>query len=61
MMWVLILFAHAGPMSDKDSMALTNVTGFVSESQCRAAGEEAKHMTDYTTKIMKYRCVGVGK
>ena len=61
MIWVLLLFAHAGPMSDKDSMALTNVPGFVSEAECVSAGEQAKKMAAYTTKVMKYQCIKVSK
>lgn len=56
LVWVLILFAHAGPLSDKDSMALTSVSGF-SESTCHAAGKEAVKMSNYTTKVLKYTCV----
>lgn len=57
MIWVLILFAHAGPLSDKDSMALTNVPGFKTEQACQAAGEQAKRMASATTKVIKYTCV----
>jgi hypothetical protein len=59
MLWTLILFAHVGMMSDKDSMALTNVTGFRTQAECRTAGEEAKKMASGTTKVMKYTCVEV--
>ena len=31
MIWILILFAHAGAMSDKDSMALASVEGLKAE------------------------------
>lgn len=61
MIWALILFAHAGPLSDKDSMALTNVVGFQTQQQCQAAGEAAKKLAQATTKVMKYTCVEVGK
>lgn len=61
MIWTLILFAHVGMMSDKDSMALTNVTGFVTQQECVTAGENAKKMTSGTTKVMKYTCVQVSK
>jgi len=61
MIWTLILFAHAGIMSDKDSMALTNVTGFRTQAECRAAGEESKRMASSTTKVIKYTCVEVSK
>jgi hypothetical protein len=61
MIWVLILFAHAGPMSDKDSMAMTNVPGFTTQSACQSAGEQAKKMASLTTKVVKYTCVELGK
>jgi hypothetical protein len=61
MLWTLILFAHAGIMSDKDSMALTTVPGFQSQAQCQAAGEGAKKMASTTTKVIKYHCVEVVK
>jgi hypothetical protein len=61
MIWTLILFAHAGIMSDKDSMALTNVTGFTSQQECVAAGDQAKRMASGTTKVIKFTCVQVTK
>ena len=61
MIWTLILFAHAGVLSDKDSMALTNVTGFVTQQECVAAGELNKKMASGTTKVIKYTCVQVSK
>jgi hypothetical protein len=61
MIWTLILFAHAGIMSDKDSMALTSVSGFQSEQQCISAGEQSKRMASATTKVIKYTCVQVQK
>ena len=57
MIWILIVFAHAGAMSDKDSMALTNVSGFKTEAACIAAGKEAAKMASMTTKVIKYTCV----
>jgi hypothetical protein len=61
MFWALVLFAHAGMMSDKDSMALTTVPGFRTQAECRAAGEEAKKMASATTKVIKYTCMEVQK
>jgi hypothetical protein len=61
MLWTLILFAHAGMMSDKDSMALTTVPGFRSQQECQAAGETSKKMVARTTKEMKFICVEVTK
>jgi hypothetical protein len=55
--WILILFVHAGAMSNADSMALTNVSGFKTQSACIAAGETAKLITSGTVKATRYVCV----
>ena len=59
MIWALILFAHAGPFSDKDSMAMTNVPGFHSEQACITAGEKTVSLARNTTKVIKYSCVKI--
>ena len=61
MLWTLILFAHVGMMSDKDSMALTSVPGFRTQSECVTAGKAAEKMAAGTTKVMKFTCVEVTK
>jgi hypothetical protein len=61
MFWTLILFAHVGMMSDKDSMALTSVPGFRTQQECVAAGKTAEKMASGTTKVMKFTCVEVTK
>jgi hypothetical protein len=61
MLWTLILFAHVGMMSDKDSMALTSVPGFRNQPECLAAGKAAEKMARGTTKVMKFTCVEVTK
>lgn len=61
MLWTLILFAHAGVMSNTDSMALTTVPGFRTQQECQAAGKAAERMTTATTKAMKFTCVEVTK
>lgn len=61
MLWTLILFAHVGMMSDKDSMALTSVPGFRTQQECQTAGENAKKMAGGTTKVIKYTCAEVTK
>lgn len=38
MEWILILFVHAGMLSDKDSMAMTTVPGFSAQAECETAG-----------------------
>lgn len=58
--WVLILFVHAGVLSDKDSMTLTNVPGFASETVCQAAGKQAEALVKRTIKEVKFVCVKQG-
>ena len=53
--WILILFAHVGPMGDGNSNALTTAH-FGNERACIAAGEAAKSMSAGSTKIIKYVC-----
>jgi hypothetical protein len=57
MLWVLVLFAHGGPLSDKDSMALTNVPGFASRADCEKAGKESERLGHGTTKVIRWVCV----
>lgn len=61
MIWTLILFAHAGVMSNTDSMALTSVPGFRTQQECVSAGKTATQMALATTKVIKYTCVEVTK
>lgn len=56
-LWVLIIFAHVGPMGDGNSNALTNVPGFKSEAACNAAGKKAESMASGSTKVIKFVCV----
>lgn len=57
MSWVLVLFVHAGILSGKDSMAITNVPGFNSEASCLAAGKAATALTKNTTKDTVFVCL----
>lgn len=57
MSWVLVLFVHAGILSDKDSMALTNVAGFKTEASCQSAGKAAEALTKSTTKNTRFVCL----
>ena len=57
MSWILVIFVHAGILSDKDSMALTNVPGFKTEASCQAAGKAAEALTKTTTKNTKWVCI----
>ena len=57
MTWVLVLFLHAGMLSEKDSMALTNVPGFADRKQCEAAGRASVEAFGTGTKRAAYVCV----
>lgn len=57
MTYVLVLFLHAGMLSDKDSMALTTVPGFKSEAACQAAGKQSEALTKRTTKEVRFVCL----
>ena len=57
MTWILVLFVHAGMLSDKDSMALSNVPGFKTEAACQAAGKSAEVLTKSTTKNTRWVCL----
>ena len=57
MSWILVLFVHAGPLSNADSMAITNVPGFKSEAACQVAGKTAESLTKGTTKNTRFVCL----
>lgn len=59
MTWVLILFIHAGVLSEKDSNSMTT-TVFATEQHCEAAGKAAAKMVQLITKSVKYTCVQSG-
>lgn len=54
-MWILILFAHVGPMGDGNSNALATAT-FSSEATCVAAGNRAKSLSSGSTKKIEFVC-----
>ena len=54
--WVLILFAHVGPMGDGNSNALTTAY-FTTRPACEAAGRAAKNLASASTKVIEYVCV----
>lgn len=55
--FILVLFVHAGVMSKGDSMAITNIPGFISAADCEAAGKAAKKLTEGTVKSTEYTCI----
>lgn len=61
MTYTLILFMSISFVSDKDSMALTNVPGFASQQECQAAGQAAVQMFAKGTKQGAFVCVAQKK
>jgi len=57
--WTLILFIHAGMLSNSDSMALTQVSGFTTSQACEVAGQNASSLAVGTVKAARYKCVEV--
>jgi hypothetical protein len=57
MTYILVLFIHAGMLSEKDSMAITHVPGFKSEASCLAAGKQSEALGKRTTKEVKFVCL----
>lgn len=55
-MWILILFAHVGPLGDGNSNALTTAT-FETQTLCREAGQTARLLMQGTVKKIEFACV----
>lgn len=55
-MFVLILFAHVGPMGDGNSNALI-AAEFTTQERCMAAGKAAVEMALGTVKKINWVCV----
>lgn len=55
-MWILILFAHVGALSDKNSNALATQE-FGNQAACVAAGNAAKKLVQGTVKEIEFVCV----
>lgn len=60
-MWTLVIFLYAGPFSDSDAVAVTNVPGFVSEQTCMAQGAKSKQLVGGTKKGSKFVCLKVSE
>ena len=56
-MWILVIMAYAGALSNGDSVALTNVSSFQTEQACIVAGDKVKRMETGTFKAIRYTCV----
>lgn len=57
--WVLIIFAHVGPMGDGNSNALT-VAYFNTPQACAVAGTSAQKLSQGSTKKIEFVCVPRG-
>jgi hypothetical protein len=53
--FILIIFAHVGPMGSGNSNAITTAP-FSTEQACKAAGEAMKAIARGTVKIIEYHC-----
>ena len=53
--FILILFAHVGPLAEGNSNALT-VAEFSSRERCEAAGRAAQKMALNTVKKIEFIC-----
>jgi len=53
--WILILFAHVGPLGQGNSNALTTAE-YSTEATCKAAGDVARKMAQGTVKEINYVC-----
>lgn len=54
--YILILFAHVGPMGDGNSNALS-MHEFSSAAKCNDAGNAAKQLANGSTKTIEFKCV----
>lgn len=54
--FILVLFAHVGPLASNHSNALTTAE-FGSEAACHAAGKAAEQLATGTAKRINYVCV----
>jgi hypothetical protein len=53
--WILILFAHVGPVGTGNSNALTTAV-YSSAESCAAAGNAAKKLAGGSTKKIEWVC-----
>lgn len=53
--WILILFAHVGPLGSGNSNALATAV-YSSAESCAAAGNAAKKLASGSTKTIEWVC-----
>ena len=56
MKWILILFAHVGPLGSGNSNAIATAD-FQTRALCEAAGKQAKKLAGGSTKVIEFTCV----
>lgn len=54
--WVLLIFAHVGPLGDGNSNALTTAY-FENPTACKNAGEAFKKVSQSTVKKIEFVCM----
>ena len=57
MNWILIIFIHAGVLSQGDSMTMFSVPNFKDEASCSAAGKASESLVSATKKSLRFVCV----
>lgn len=55
--FILVIFVYAGPMSNGDSVALTNVPGFKDRASCEGQGRASAALTTGTVKAHRFVCL----
>jgi hypothetical protein len=55
--FILLVWFHVGPISDRDSMSAVSIPHFTTLESCKLAGEQAAALTKATVKIAKYACL----
>ena len=48
MSYILVMYIYAGALSKGDSVTITHIDNFKTESLCRAAGDEGKKLVQNT-------------
>ena len=61
MEWILVIYVYAGIMSKGDSVTLTNVPGFKSQSECIKAGNDSKALVANSYKEQRFVCLSQSK
>jgi hypothetical protein len=56
-MYTLIIYIFAGMLANGDSVAITNVPGFQTQSACEAAGKQTQSFVKGSAKEHRYVCV----